>query len=105
MFNAIKDVIRHATHLPDPVLHVMIGLVVFVLVALVLRRGFASWWPFLVVAGLQAINEINDAVGDVLRFGDVDVRGTVADTVLTLVIPALIVLVARARRRHVRAAG
>jgi hypothetical protein len=97
---AIKDVIRHATGLPDPVLHVLIGLLVFGLTALVLRKSLASWWPIGVVIALQAINELADAIGDIVRYGDIDVRGTLFDTVLTLLIPGLIFLLMRAARRR-----
>ncbi len=101
MVNAIKDVIRDLTGLPDPVLHVLIGLAIFFLSALVLRKSLRSWWPFLVVAALQGINELADMAGDIVRYNDVDVRGTVGDTVLTLLIPWLIVIGLRMARPDV----
>ena len=95
MVTAIKDVIRHATGLPDEVLHVLVGLALFLLAALVLRKSLRSWWPFLVVVALQGINEISDMAGDLARYGDIQVRGTIMDTVLTLTVPLLVVVILR----------
>lgn len=44
----------------DDLLHVHVGLLLFVLAALVTRRRMRSWWPLGIVAAFAVANEIVD---------------------------------------------
>lgn len=95
MIEAVKDIIRAATGVPDAALHVLLGLGVYFLCVLIFRLPLRSWWPLLIVLGLQLINEVSDAIGDLPRRNGIEVRGTILDTAMTLLLPTIIVLVAK----------
>lgn len=95
MIETVKDVIRAATGIPDAALHVLLGLLVYFLCVLIFRAPLRSWWPLLAVLALQSINEISDAIGDLPRRNGIEVRGTILDTAMTLLLPTLIVVMAR----------
>jgi hypothetical protein len=95
MIEAIKDIIRGATGIPDEALHVLLGLTVYFLCVLIFRVPLRSWWPWLAVLALQLINEASDAIGDLPRRNGIEVRGTILDTAITLLLPTIIVLIAK----------
>lgn len=95
MIEAAKDVIRTATGIPDVALHVLLGLLVYFLCVLIFRAPLRSWWPWLAVLALQSANEISDAIGDLPRRNGIEVRGTILDTAVTLLLPTIIVIAAR----------
>lgn len=47
----------------EALLHVHVGLLIFVVTALLLRRRMASAWPVAVVAALAVLNEVVDFCG------------------------------------------
>jgi hypothetical protein len=95
VIEAVKEIIRQTTGLPDPVLHALIGLGVYGLSVAVLRQSLRSWVPWLIVLGLQLINEAADIVHDWLAYSDIEVRGTFWDTVITMCLPTMLVVCAR----------
>lgn len=103
MIEALKDFVRYSTGLPDPALHALIGLAAYLLAAALFRRSFRSLAPWLVALGLQMVNETADMVRDISVYGDIDVRGTLYDTVITMFLPTLILIIARLRTREATA--
>lgn len=81
----------------DDALHVGGGVLVQLVAAAVLRRSLASWWPWLVVLGLELLNEINDfAIETWPDFDRPRQWGEGAkDVLLTLFLPTLLLIVAR----------
>jgi hypothetical protein len=84
-------------------LHLPFGLLIFLTLAILLRRRRASLMlAFLGVATLQILNEIMDALLFWIWMAEVSVFEAVADTIMTLILPGLVVLgAALIKRRYV----
>lgn len=90
----------------DAWIHLIVGPVIFLLSALVMRKPISSWHPWFVVLALTMLNEIIDLVVGIWprrtpRYGD-----TVSDFLLTMAIPTLLLVLARysagRKRRHAK---
>ncbi len=95
MIEALKEIVRQSTGLPDPVLHALIGLGIYAFGVVLLRQSLRSWIPWLIVLGLQLINEAADMTNDWLVYSDIEVRGTFWDTVITMCLPTMIIVLAK----------
>lgn len=94
MLDPIKDVIR-LVGLPDPALHALIGVIIYLISTAVLRLPLRSWWPWLIALAAQLINEAADVARDVLDAEIIRWRGSMLDTAVTLALPTLVVLISR----------
>jgi hypothetical protein len=88
-----KEWLHLQTGWSPAMLHVHLGLAIWLIAAIVMRRPLRDWRPLAVLAGLQALNEL----GDRLYFG-LWRPDTLWDMAMTLFWPAVIMLVARRRR-------
>lgn len=88
-----KEWLHLQTGWSPAMLHVHLGLAIWLIAALLMRRPLRDWRPLAVLAILQALNEL----GDRLFFG-VWRADTLWDVLTTLFWPAAIMLVARRRR-------
>ncbi|WMT92793.1 hypothetical protein [Pelagibacterium sp. H642] len=102
----VKDLFRHATGLSDPVLHVLIGMGLYLVFVALLKRPLRSWLPLAALLGVELLNEAFDAAEDFGSIYGVSIRGSLFDIAITMVLPGAIVLCAtafhHARYRHVR---
>lgn len=89
-----KSALGAALELSDDLLHVHLGLLIFVLAALVTRRRMRSWWPLAIVAVLAVANEVIDY----LIPGSWSASLSALDLVNTLVWPLVLFLLARRGR-------
>ena len=92
-YAALKESMSLATGATEELLHVHFGLLIFVTVALVLRRRMHSNWP---VAMVWAFALANEAV-DSLAIG-YEVWPSLLDVINTILWPTVLHLVARRRR-------
>lgn len=92
MLDPVKDIIR-LVGLPDPALHALIGLTIYLLSAALFRLPLRSWWPWVIALTAQLINEAADIARDVMDGDIIRWRGSLMDTAVTLALPTLIVLV------------
>ena len=99
MLDPIKDIIR-LSGLPDPVLHLLLGLAIYLISAAVLKRPLWSWTPWLIAFAFQAINEMADVGRDLMEGDIIRWRGGLIDTVVTMALPTLILLISKVRRRR-----
>ena len=92
-----KMFIEHASLFSSDALHVIVGVLLWILAALLLRRRLADWLPLLVLAGLLLLNEATDLW--VERWPDAAMQygESAKDVLLTLILPALLMAVARFR--------
>lgn len=86
-----KHTLGASLELSDDLLHVHLGLLIFVLAALVTRRRMRSWWPLGVVTAFAVVNEIVDY----LTPGSWSARLSALDLLNTLVWPSVLFLLAR----------
>ena len=84
MWHFAKMLIKDMTGLTDPVLHLLVGTVLCLTLALALRRPFVA---LAIVVILQLSNEVVDLVENLNGAG---LDGALEDTVLTLM-PALLI--------------
>lgn len=98
MLNDLKTDLSQLLHLSKDALHIHLGLLIMLLVMIVLRKSPASIIPWLVVFGLELVNEALDALhwhGGRLEFG---ILGGLQDIVNTMLWPTVILLLARYTR-------
>ena len=93
----LKLFAAHSTGISMDALHVILGVVLQLLIALFFRSSVARPMPLLAVLALELVNEANDFRVEIwpdpgMQFGE-----AVKDVVLTMFIPTLIFLVARRR--------
>ncbi len=98
----IKLFASHATGLSLDALHMAIGVLLHLVLALVLRRSLASPLPLLLLFVLEVLNETNDIA--VERWPDTAMQaGEVAkDVIATMFLPTVLFLVARRRPQLLR---
>ena len=93
----IKLALSQAMALNMDALHVLIGTLALLLVAAAMRRSIAAWWPWSIVLAAELLNEWNDLF--VERWPDLATQlgESAKDVMLTMVLPTLLLLVARYR--------
>ena len=93
-YAAFKEWMSLGTGMPEDLLHVHVGLLIFVFFAVVLRRRMHSFWPISMVVLFAVLNEAVDAFGP-----NWNADLSALDVVNTSFWPLILFLVAR--RRHV----
>jgi predicted Na+-dependent transporter len=93
----LKLFAEHSTGISMDALHMIVGVMLQLLIALLFRSSMSRPMPLLAVLALELVNEANDFRVEIwpdpgMQFGE-----AVKDVVLTMFIPTLIFLVARRR--------
>ena len=93
----LKLFAQHSTGVSMDALHVVVGVILQLLIAMLFRSSLARPMPLLALFALELVNEANDYRVEVwpdpgMQFGE-----AVKDVILTMFIPTLIFLVARRR--------
>jgi hypothetical protein len=102
-WEAAKDWLSTEFHVSHAVLHIHLGLAIYLLTCLLLRRPLGSVLPWLVVALLELTNEASDFLRYYVSAWPWTPTNTIEDIVNTLFWPTVFVLVFH-RRRVVAAA-
>lgn len=93
-YSAAKHALGETLGVSDDLLHVHLGLTIFVVTALLLRRRVRSVWPLAIVAVFACLNEIADyAITDAWP-----ARRSALDVVNTMFWPAVLFLLAQRGR-------
>ena len=90
-YDAAKPRLAELLGASEALLHVHVGLLIFVLAALVTRRHMASPWPLAVVFALALINELIDYLGPTPSA----YLSSVGDVINTVFWPTVLFLIAR----------
>jgi hypothetical protein len=93
MLNKIKTELTELLLMSRDALHIHVGLGIYVLAMLILRRGPASPVPWLVVLAFELANEALDAVHG--QHFDLDITGATRDIGNTMLWPTVALLMAR----------
>jgi hypothetical protein len=92
-----KMFIEHASAVSSDALHVLLGVLVWLLIALLLRKPASSLPPMLVLLGLIAFNELVDLWVEqwpslAMQFGE-----SAKDVLLTMTLPTVLLFAVRLR--------
>lgn len=93
--NQAKLFVEHFVSVSNDALHVVVGFVLFVAAAALLRRPITDWSPWLAVFGLLMINEIIDLTVEQWPDWGSQYGEGLKDLVLTMALPTLMLLAAR----------
>jgi hypothetical protein len=96
---AAKAAFSGATGLSSDACHVHVGLIVFLIAALLDRRSRSAVWPWLVCLAFTAAGELVDRADDLHRIGIWRWWESRHDVLNTMFWPTILLLVARAWRR------
>ncbi|MEO5807016.1 hypothetical protein [Devosia sp.] len=89
MLNNLKILLTDLLHLSRDALHIHVGLGIYIIAILALRRGPASPVPWLIVLGFELINEVLDL------YHEVDFSGSIVDVLNTMLWPTIALAIAR----------
>jgi hypothetical protein len=94
-----KMFIEHASIVTSDALHVIVGVLIWILIAMLLRRPLTDWLPLLLLAVLLIFNETVDLW--VERWPDAAMQygESAKDVLLTLTLPLVLMVLARTRPR------
>ena len=91
----MKSWVAESTGLNMDALHVHAGVLAQLGLALVLRRSIASPWPWLILLAVQLANEWWDLTYEIWPTRDQQWSESIRDTWNTMLLPTLLLLVAR----------
>ena len=93
----IKSLIEQSIVISHDALHVLVGVVLQLILALALRVPISRWSPWLVVLSLELANEWSDLRTDLwpASVRSVQIAEGVKDVLLTMALPTLLLLAAR----------
>lgn len=91
----IKLFVAHASGISMDAWHILVGFLLFLLSALVLRRGIAHPLPWLAVLLLEIGNEVYDLLVELWPDPGSQLGEGVKDILLTMALPTLLFVAAR----------
>ena len=92
-----KLFVEHALDISHDTLHLLAGVLAWLVAALILRRPISSWQPWLWLVVLTAINEVVDMWTEQWPDVGMQIGEAAKDVALTLFVPSLLMLAARHR--------
>jgi hypothetical protein len=93
----VKMFIEHASIITSDSMHVLAGVLILLLSALILRRSILSWLPWLIVLAMAVANEAVDLWVEQWPDVAMQYRESVKDLLLTMTLPTILLLAARFR--------
>jgi hypothetical protein len=94
-----KMFIEHAIFFSSDALHVLVGMVVWVVIAMIWRQPLSNWRPWFALLVLLVLNEAVDLW--VERWPDLAMQygESAKDLLLTMALPTLVMILARSQPR------
>lgn len=104
-WETLKRELGVVLNLSQPVLHVIVGLAIYLLAVPLLRARIGDWKPLIPVVIAEGVNETSD----ILRYWHSGwpwtAGGTISDVLFTVLPPLAIIVFVRAVREHRAARG
>jgi hypothetical protein len=94
-FSDYKTLFERSISIHDDAVHVMIGIVLQLLAAVLLRKSITDLRALLFVLGAEIINETNDILQDLWPSAAMQLGESMKDLLLTMALPAVLFVVAR----------
>jgi hypothetical protein len=98
-----KMFIEHASVVSSDALHVLVGVLVWMVAAVVLRRSLSSWFPWLILLGLAVLNEFVDFWVELWPYVGMQLGESAKDILLTMALPTVLMFAVRSRLNLFRA--
>lgn len=102
-WHQVKMFIEHASVVSSDALHVLLGVLFWILVALLLRKSVSARAPMLVLLGLIVFNELVDLWVEQWPNLAMQLGESTKDVVLTMALPMVLALAVRQRPNLFRA--
>lgn len=99
-WHAAKVLVEDAVPISHDILHLVIGLMAYLLLALVMRRPLTSWWPWLWTFVIILWNETVDLWTEVWPYPGMQYREGIKDLALTMLLPTLLLAASRVLRHR-----
>jgi hypothetical protein len=101
----VKLFVEHASGISMDALHVLIGFILFVVAAVVVRRGMASFVPWSAVLVVELANELYDLHVELWPSLATQLGEGAKDVMLTMALPTLLLAIVRLRPGWIISAG
>jgi hypothetical protein len=92
-----KSFLEHGLDISRDALHVLIGILAWLIAALLLRRPISSWRPWLWLVALAAFNEVLDLASERWPDAAMQLGEGAKDFALTLLVPTVLMFASRYR--------
>jgi len=92
-----KMFIEHASVISSDAIHVLIGVLIWIVAAQLSRRALSAWLPWLVVLALTLLNEAVDLSVEHWPSLGMQLGESAKDVLLTMVMPSLLFALTRYR--------
>lgn len=92
-----KMFIEHASVVSSDALHVLVGVLVWIAIAMLLRRPVSTWRPWLILLALALFNEAVDLWVERWPYRSMQYGESAKDIALTMFLPGVLLVLARAR--------
>lgn len=93
----IKTALSQATGISQDAFHILVAVGIQLLVAWALRRDISAFAPWLVVLGMELANEYSDLAFETWPDRTWQIGESVKDIVVTMVVPTVLLVLARWR--------
>jgi len=94
-WDQIKLFVEHTSGVSMDALHILVGFLLFIIAAMVMRRGIGSFLPWAALLILELINEAYDLHVEIWPSLVSQIGEGAKDIILTMTLPTLVVLLAR----------
>ena len=94
-FTDYKMLLERSIGFHNDALHVFVGFVLHIAIALVLRKSLASWLPWAIVLMLELGNEGSDLLQEIWPRPAMQLGEALKDVLLTIAIPTMLMIVVR----------
>ncbi len=91
----VKTFVERSVSFSDDVLHVLAGVFIQLIAAALLRSSVTRWRPWLIVLALELLNEWSDFHVDHWPDLGMQLGESTKDVVLTMMLPTVLLLIAR----------
>lgn len=91
----LKSELGEITGQTDSALHAYFGVAIFCFVAMVFRKQFQSMMPWIIVCGVELLNEFLDMLISISSRGHLRWGNRLSDILYTIAIPSTVFVIAR----------
>ncbi len=92
-----KMFVKHSTEIEEGTLHVLVGVLIWLVFAMLSRRRVSSWLPWFGLLAVIVLNEVVDLGAEPWPDRSMQYGESASDLILTMLLPTVILLAVRWR--------